>query len=104
MKKILLAMAMIVAATSAQADCFTKIADYAKDDKMIAAWAKDSNTGDTVVVVNNIRNMKAIDITNYGFDKSMAKSMDTKWGCQNTKFVDGYDSYGIPKFNFMVKK
>ena len=100
MKKALLTAAAIATiSTSAMANqCLDNIGDYAKQDSMIKAWGIEKGTGNTIVFVQNVRNLKTIDISFYGFDDSMAKSMEKTMGCKNVKFENAYTDMGLPRF------
>ena len=100
MKKTLLTLAATIAITaSAQANqCLDNIGDYAKQDSMIKAWGIEKGTDNTIVFVQNVRNLKTIDISFYGFNDSMAKSMEESMGCKNVKFENAYTSMGLPRF------
>ena len=78
--------------------CLYNIGEYAKTDDMINSYII-SDKGHTVVYVNNIRNMKAVDIGFYGFNKDMALSMEKNYVCKNVKFEDAYTNLGLPRFN-----
>ena len=100
MKKTLLTIAATIAiTTSAQANqCLDNIGDYAKQDSMIKAWGIEKGTENTIVFVQNVRNLTTIDISFYGFNDSMAKSMEESMGCKNVKFENAYTSMGLPRF------
>ena len=99
MKKIITTIALVIGLSSvAQANCLDNIGDYAKSDSMIKAWGTETSTGNTIVFIQNIRNMQTIDITNYGFNDSMAKEMESAFGCQNVKFENAYTDLGIKRY------
>ena len=99
MKKTLTAIALVIGLSSvAQANCLDNIGDYAKSDSMIKAWGIEKDTGNTIVFVQNIRNLKTIDISFYGFDTDMAKQMESAFGCQNVKFENAYTDLGIKRY------
>ena len=64
---------------------------------MVKAWGQ-TKSGDVVILVNNIRNMKAIDISFYGFNADMAKSFEKKYGCKNVSFRNAYSDSGQPLY------
>tara|TARA_B100000886_G_C20288046_1_gene434165 strand:+ start:226 stop:537 length:312 start_codon:yes stop_codon:yes gene_type:complete len=100
MKKILLtAIAIATISTSAIANdkCSKGINSTAQTDDMIKAWAF-TKSGDTVILINNIRNMKAIDISFYGWNKDNAKYFEKKYGCKNVSFRDAYSKFGLPLY------
>ena len=99
MKKTLATLALILAATSASAGCLDNISEYAKDDKMLVAWGIEKDTQDTIVFVQNIRNLKPVDIEFYGFNQSMATTMENMFGCQTVKFENAYTNLGLPRYN-----
>jgi hypothetical protein len=100
MKKIIATLALILAAGTAQAnECLDNIDAYAKDDKMLVAWGIENDTQDTIVFVQNIRNLKPVDIEFYGFNKDMATTMENMFGCKNVKFEDAYTKLGLPRYN-----
>ena len=78
----------------ADSNCLKMLNGYVPDDNMIklAYLTKKSLT----FYINNIRNMKDIDIKGYGFDDSMANQIQKKYNCPKTKFVKAYNRYGIP--------
>ncbi len=99
MKKTLLTIAATIAiTTTAQAGCLDNIGDYAKEDSMIKAWGIENGTEDTIVFVQNIRNHKTIDISFYGFNADMAKSMEESMGCKNVKFENAYNELGMKRY------
>ena len=106
MKKTLLTLAATIAiTTSAQAGivivptgCLDNIGNYAKEDSMIKAWGIENGTEDTIVFVQNIRNHKKIDISFYGFNADMAKSMEESMGCKNVKFENAYNELGMKRY------
>ena len=100
MKKTLLTIAATIAiSTSVQAnECLDKIGEYAQQDHMVKAWGIERDTQNTVVFIDNVRNLKTIDISFYGFDDSMAKSMEKTMGCKNVKFENAYTDMGLPRF------
>ncbi len=78
----------------AESGCLKMLNEYVSDDKMIkiAYLTKKSLT----FYINNIRNMKDIDIKGYGFDDSIANQIEKKYNCPKTKFVKAFNRYGIP--------
>ena len=99
MKKILTVLALTVAATGVQAnECLDKIGDYAKDDKMIVAYGIEKETQNTIVFIQNVRNLKTVNIEDYGFNQKMATTMENMFGCQNVKFENAYTNLGLPRF------
>jgi len=100
MKKTLAIIAIALTATTAQANqCLDNIGDYAKQDSMIKAWGIEKGTGNTIVFVQNVRNLKTIDISFYGFTDSMAKKLEESFSCKNVKFENAYTDMGLPRFN-----
>ena len=98
MKKTLATLALILVATTAQANCLDNISEYAKDDKMLVAWGIEKDTGNTIVFVQNVRALKPVDIRNYGFNQNMATTMEKMFSCKNVKFEDAYTRLGLPRF------
>ena len=81
--------------TFAQSNCLKMLNSYVPDDDAIkVAHLTDKSL---TLYINNIRNMKDVDIVVFGFDKSMADLMQKEYHCPKTKFIKAYDSYGIPK-------
>ena len=78
----------------AESNCLKMLNGYVPSDNMIklAHLTKKSLT----FYINNIRNMKDIDIKGYGFDDSMVNQIEKKYNCPKTKFVKAYNRYGIP--------
>ena len=100
MNKALLTLAAVVAiSTSAQAnECLDKISEYAQQDHMVKAWGVERDTQNTVVFIDNVRNLKTIDIAFYGWTDKQAKVMENMFGCKNVKFENAYTDMGIPRF------
>jgi len=94
--KSLLIVALMAAAGLAQANCSDNLKRYSQDDKMVKAWTVTAK--DTVVYVNNIRGLKPVDISFYGFNTNMARSMEKTFGCKNVRFENAYTEMGLPRF------
>lgn len=100
MKKTIATLALILTAGTAQAnECLDNIGEYAKEDKMLVAWGIENDTQDTIVFVQNIRALKPIDISFYGYEQDMATTMENMFGCNNVKFEDAYTKLGLPRYN-----
>ena len=78
----------------ANSKCFEILKIWVPDDGMIkVAHLKDNSL---TIYINNIRNMKDIDIKGYGFDDKQAKQLEKKYSCPKTSFVKAFNRYGIP--------
>ena len=66
----------------AESSCLKMLNGYVPEDRMIklAYLTKKSLT----FYINNIRNMKDIDIKGYGFDDSMVNQIEKKYNCPKT--------------------
>ncbi len=92
---VILVISLLLGSKSyAESSCLKMLNGYVPEDRMIklAYLTKKSLT----FYINNIRNMKDIDIKGYGFDDSMANQIEKKYNCPKTKFVKAYNRYGIP--------
>ena len=98
MKKILWIIVLnfiLIGESNAQNDCLKMLEEYIPDDDAIkVAHLTDKKL---TFYINNIRNMKDIDIVEFGFNQSMTNLMEKKYNCPKTKFVKAYDSSGIPQ-------
>ena len=79
----------------AETNCLKMLNGYVPDDKMIKLVHLTEKS--LIFYINNIRNMKDVDITGYGFDDNMAKQMEKKYNCPKTRFIKAFNSYGIPQ-------
>ena len=98
MKKILGIIVLgLVLSTKSFADnnCLKMLKQYIPDDNMVKVAHLTEKT--LTLYINNIRNMKDVDITFYGFDDFFAKRMEKKHNCPKTRFVKAYDEYGMPQ-------
>lgn len=95
--KVFLIIVYLFCTTNVFADtkCFDTLNRWVPDDGMIKVvhLTEDSLN----IYINNIRNMKDVDIKGYGFDDNQAKQLETKYNCPKTSFIKAYDEYGIPK-------
>ena len=96
--RLLIIIIALWASTAQANQCLDNISAYAKQDSMIKAWGIEKGTEDTIVFVDNVRNLKTIDITFYGFDADMAHAMQDAMGCTHVRFEDAYTSMGLPRF------
>tara|TARA_B100000575_G_C22955468_1_gene552390 strand:- start:139 stop:498 length:360 start_codon:yes stop_codon:yes gene_type:complete len=97
MKKLLEVMVLGLLLSSksyAESNCLKMLNGYVPEDNMIklAYLTKKSLT----FYINNIRNMKDIDIKGHGFDDNLANQIEKSYNCPKTKFVKAYNRYGIP--------
>ena len=78
----------------ASTNCQTMLKDYVPNDKMIklAHLTKQSLN----IYINNIRNMKDVDIVKFGFTSSMSKLMEDEYKCPETNFIKSFESSGLP--------
>ena len=80
---------------SANKNCLKMLNEYVPSDNMIKlVYLTEKNL---TFYINNIRNFKSIDISQYGFDSAMAKEIEKKHNCPKTIFLGAYDSNGISK-------
>ena len=97
MKKLLMIIVLVflfINKSFAESNCLKMINRYVPDDNMIKLVHLTNKS--LIFYINNIRNMKDIDIKGYGFDDSMANQIEKKYNCPKTKFVKAYNRYGIP--------
>lgn len=97
MKKLILTIFFsLVLSLSAEAKskCLDILNSYVPSDSMIKLAHLTDNS--LKIYINNIRNMKDIDIKKYGFNKSMSKEFEDNYDCPKTSFIKSYNEYGIP--------
>ena len=86
---------MLGGVASANKNCLKMLNEYVPSDNMIKlVYLTEKNL---TFYINNIRNFKSIDISQYGFDSVMAKEIEKKHNCPKTVFLGAYDSNGISK-------
>ena len=98
MKKLLgIVVLGLVLSTKSFADvtCLKMLKGYVPYDNMIKVAHLTEKT--LTLYINNIRNMKDVDITFHGFNDTMAKQMEKKHNCPKTRFVKVYSEYGMPQ-------
>lgn len=98
MKKLLMIIVLVflfINKSFAESNCLKMINRYVPDDNMIKLVHLTNKS--LIFYINNIRNMKDVDIQRYGFDDNMASQMEEKYNCPKTKFIKVFDSYGMPK-------
>ena len=96
MKKLLLIVILCLCLCSksfAENNCLKMLNSYVPDNNMIKVVHLTKKK--LTIYINNIRNMKDIDIKGYGFDNSMENQIEKKYNCPKTKFVKAYNRYGI---------
>lgn len=79
----------------AESNCLKMLNWYVADDDAIKVAHLTDKT--LTLYINNIRNMKDIDIVKFGFNQSMADLMQKKYNCPKTRFIKAFDSLGIPQ-------
>ena len=96
--KTLLEIVVIILVLStksfANTNCLKMLKGYIPDDNMVKVAHLTEKT--LTLYINNIRNMKDVDITFYGFDDFFAKRMEKKYNCPKTRFIKAYSEYGLP--------
>ena len=97
MKRLLGIVALILVLSTksfASTNCLKMLKRYIPDDNMVKVAHLTEKT--LTLYINNIRNMKDVDITGYGFNDFMAKQMEKKYNCPKTRFIKAYSEYGLP--------
>ena len=77
----------------AESNCLKMLNGYVPDDDSIKVAHLTEKA--LTLYINNIRNMKDIDIVAFGFNQSMADLMQKKYNCPKTRFIKAYDSNGV---------
>ena len=98
MKKILFSVLFILVlsgAAKAKNNCLEMLNGYVPDDETIKLAHLTDET--LTFYINNIRNLKDINIAEFGFNQSMADLMQKKYNCPKTRFIKAYDSNGMPQ-------
>ncbi len=78
----------------AESNCLKMLNGYVPDDDSIKVAHLTEKA--LTLYINNIRNMKDIDIVAFGFNQSMADLMQKKYNCPKTRFIKAYSEYGLP--------
>ena len=96
--KTLLEIVVIILVLStksfANTNCLKMLKGYVPDDDSIKVAHLTEKT--LTLYINNIRNMKDIDIVAFGFNQPMADLMQKKYNCPKTRFIKAYSEYGLP--------
>ena len=96
--KTLLEIVVIILVLStksfANTNCLKMLKGYVPDDDSIKVAHLTEKA--LTLYINNIRNMKDIDIVAFGFNQSMADLMQKKYNCPKTRFIKAYSEYGLP--------
>ena len=96
MKKLLgIVVIILVLSTKsfANTNCLKMLKRYVPDDDSIKVAHLTEKT--LTLYINNIRNMKDIDIVAFGFNQPMADLMQKKYNCPKTRFIKAYSEYGL---------
>ena len=97
MKKLLwiIVLGLVLSTKSfANTNCLKMLKGYVPDDDSIKVAHLTEKT--LTLYINNIRNMKDIDIVAFGFNQPMADLMQKKYNCPKTRFIKAYSEYGLP--------
>ena len=96
MKKLIILIALLFTTSAqAQASCSSQLSSWKSDDSMVNSYQITGS--ETIIWVNNIRNFRAIDIADYGFNQSQASQLESKYGCKSVRFEEAYTELGMPK-------